>query len=287
MPELLLLVGDPTKARNDNHVRFPRAFRAAGWSVIVADHDELEVRRNRLTVGARDPESFDLIWPLGFGRFVTFFDRMQMLMGLEGASFVTAPAVMASLHGKHRWLHAMPETHTSTDVAYLYRMVSSGGDWVVKPTAGSYGRNVRLFRAGEATLEALVSLSNGLDGSYLMAQRFVPEISLGEKRTLVAGGRLLGTYLRVPPEGDITSNLSAGATPASACLTEAETALIAPIAAELAHLGAGYAAVDTVYPYLMEVNVANPGGLATIESLGGGDLTHRAVQLILDWTGET
>ncbi|MEJ2088252.1 MAG: hypothetical protein P8Y69_07225 [Gammaproteobacteria bacterium] len=287
MPELLLLVGDPTKARNDNHVRFPRAFRAAGWTVVVADHDELEVRRNRLTVGTRDPRSFDLIWPLGFGRFVTFFDRMQMLMVLEGARFVSSPAVMASLHGKHRWLDAMPKTHTSTDVAYLHRMVSSGGDWVIKPTAGSYGRHVRLFRAGEATLEALAGLSKALDGGYLMAQRFVPEISLGEKRTLVAGGRIFATYLRVPPAGDITSNLSAGATAAPACLTEAETALIVPIAAELAHLGAGYAAVDTVYPYLMEVNVANPGGLSTIESLGGGDLTDRAVQLILDWARES
>jgi glutathione synthase/RimK-type ligase-like ATP-grasp enzyme len=282
MPDLLLLVGDPAKARNDNHRRFERGFREAGWCVTVADHDALEVRRSRLVVGDRDPASFDLIWPLGFGRYATFFDRMQMLSQLQGTRFVTAPDVMVSLHGKHRWLDAMPETHTSTNAKYLHEVVSSGGDWVIKPTAGSYGRQVRLFRAGEATIEDVARLCRELDGGYLMAQRLIPEIAAGEKRTLVAGGTILGTYLRRPGQG-ITSNLAAGGSSAPACLTEAEVDLVEPIARELAVLGAGYAAVDTVFPYLMEVNVANPGGLETIEGLGGGDLTTLAVQSIVAW----
>ena len=35
----------------------------------------------------------------------------------------------------------------------------------------------------------------------------------------------------------------------------------------------------------MEVNVANPGGLATLESITGTDATDRVVQELLTWKG--
>ena len=73
MPELLLLVGDATKARNDNHERLPVAFRAAGWQVRVADHDHLEIRAGTLCLDESPLQSFDLIWPLGFGRLFASF----------------------------------------------------------------------------------------------------------------------------------------------------------------------------------------------------------------------
>lgn len=285
MPELLMLVGDAARARNDNHQRLPAAFRAAGWTVLLADHDALEIHRNRLVIdGSRPLTGFDLIWPLGFGRAATFFDRMQLLAGLDGARFVTSPQVLLTLHGKHRWLEHMPETHTSAHPERLIAVLDSGGDWVLKPTAGSYGRNVLLIREGEASLELIEELSHEEDGGYLMAQRFVPAVASGEKRTLVAGGEIIGTYLRLPVEGH-RSNLAQGGEPRRACLAAEERALVQEIGRALAGLGAGFAAVDTVYPYLMEVNVANPGGLATLAELDGRDLTGEAVNAILSWQG--
>jgi len=281
MPELLLLVGDLAKARNDNHIRFARGFERAGWQVTVADHDTLEIRHNRLLLADRDPDSFDLIWPLGFGRQDSFLDRMQLLKSLPASCrFVNSPDVLLYLHGKHRWLDLMPETHTSTRPAYLHSVVSAGGDWILKPTAGSFGRDVHLFTAGSATLEAVEAVSRAAGGGYLIAQRFVAGIREGEKRTLIAGGLPIGTYRRIPTDG-LTSNLAGGGRPEPARLSAEELGLVEPIAADLRRLGAGYAAIDTVFPYLMEVNVANPGGLETLESLEGLDLTDRAVEGIL------
>jgi len=282
MPNLLLLVGDPAKARNDNHQRFAAGFERAGWQVTVEDHEALEVRANKLVVAGRDPGFYDLIWPLGFGRQISFLDRMQLLKGLNNRKFVTSPDVLLYLHGKHRWLDAMPETHTSCDTDYLFAVITGGGDWIVKPTAGSYGRDVHLVREGQATLAELVHLAAATDNGYLMAQRFVPEIAAGEKRTLIAGGRMIGSYLRRPEDG-VSSNLATAGRAEETCLTDAERVLIEPIARELADLGAGFAAIDTVYPYLMEVNVVNPGGLETIETVEGRDRTDLAVESIIAW----
>ena len=282
MPELLLLVGDVAKANNDNHLRFTRGFAQAGWKVIRADHEAIEVRHNALLVAGRDPRSYDLVWPLGFGQQVTFFDRMQLLAATDGIRFVNSPDVLVYLHGKHRWLEAMPETHTSTRPEYLYRVLSSGGDWVLKPTAGSFGRDVYLLREGQARLTEIEEICTTLGSGYLMAQRFVPGIRDGEKRTLVAGGSIIGTYLRIPTDG-LTSNLTNGGNPEQTCLTGDEMALIEPIARQLAELGAGFSAIDTVYPFLMEVNVANPGGLETLETIEGRDHTDQVVRAIIGW----
>ena len=151
-------------ARNDNHSRFKAAFERASWQVTLADHEDLEIQRNRLRVCGRDPRQFDLIWPLGFGRQTTFFDRMQLLKSLSGARFVTTPDVLMYLHGKHRWLQAMPETHTSTRPEALFEVLSSGGDWIIKPTAGSFGRDVLKICENEISREQLTALFDAADG---------------------------------------------------------------------------------------------------------------------------
>jgi len=280
MPELLLLCGDPAKARNDNHERLPRAFRRAGWRVTCADHDAVEIAANRLTLAGRDPGDFALIWLLGFGQQATFFDRLQLLEQLPRRQFVTCPHALTYLHGKHRWLDRMPETHTSADPQRLLAAMSGGGDWVVKPTAGSYGRDVTLFREGTATRDALERLWRSNGSGYLMAQRYLPDIGNGEKRTLIAGGRLIASYLRLPDDG-LKANLAAGGQATPTCLTADEQRMVEQIAADLASLGVGFAAVDTVAAYLMEVNVANPGGLETLERLSGRDYTDEVVRALV------
>ena len=240
----------------------------------------MEITGNRLTIAGRDPAEFALIWPLGFGQQATFFDRLQLLAQLPDRRFVTTPKAMAELHGKHRWLHLMPETHTSARPARLLAAIGQGGDWVVKPTAGSYGRDVTLFREGTASLAALERLQQVTGGGYLMAQRYLPQIAEGEKRTLIAAGRPIASYLRLPADG-LRANLAAGSRVSATCLTPAEQALVNGLAQDLEAFGVGFAAVDTVGACLMEVNVANPGGLETLERLTALDHTDAVIAAIV------
>lgn len=282
MSHLLLLIGDVRKAHNDNHERLPAAFRRAGWEVTVADHDDVEIRAGNLCLAGTPLEHFELIWPLGFGRMATWFDRMQMLESLPERRFVVSPGALVWLHGKHRWLEHMPETHTSARARRLHEVVTSGGDWVLKPTAGSYGRDVRLVNNGAITLAEIEAHLVECGGGYLMAQRFLADVRQGEQRTLVAGGELIATYTRLPGE-DITSNLAAGGRPVAGSLSRAQQSLASTIARDLADRGAGYAAIDLVGERLMEVNIANPGGLGTLAELGAGDFTEAVVAAILRW----
>ena len=280
MPEIGFLLGDTRQARNDNHLRLPGAFRDIGWQVAELPYDCVHVSNAAVRLGPYDPARFDLIWALGFGRQVSFFDRMQLLRQLDQRRLVNSADAMIHLHGKYRWLELMPETHASNDVELLAEVIANGGDWVVKPPAGSYGRDVHLLRAGDDPRPTLNALTGPENARYCIVQRYVPEISRGEKRSLVAAGRIIGSYLRVP-QHDLLANLSAEGRAEATELDSAENELVSMVAAELRDLGAGFAAVDTASGYLMEVNIANPGGLATLESLHGTDLAPNVVAAIV------
>ncbi|GIR63389.1 MAG: hypothetical protein CM15mP68_0550 [Pseudomonadota bacterium] len=56
--------------------------------------------------------------------------------------------------------------------------------------------------------------------------------------------------------------------------------LLNRLVAELSQRQIGYAAIDTVGDYLMEVNLANPGGLATLTALYERDFATQVVRAI-------
>ena len=61
--------------------------------------------------------------------------------------------------------------------------------------------------------------------------------------------------------------------------THAEQADDHAIAAALAEHGAWFTGVDIAYPWIIEVNVVNPGGIATINDLTGIDLSARLASI--------
>jgi hypothetical protein len=284
MPDIAFLLGDTALARHDNHRRLPAAFRAAGWEVTLLSHEAVRLGPCGVDIGAQDPGRFELIWLLGMGRAHTFFDRMQLLRLLPQDRFVVGVDALVYRHAKYAWWRHMPETYASTDPEYLKSKLAGGGDWVVKPPAGSYGRDVIRVVDDAAGAEAIDRLTgNGL-GQYCLLQRYVPQVEHGEKRTLIAGGRIVGSYLRLPGP-DLRANLAAGGTPHPTTLTAPERDLVETVAGELAAGGAGFAAVDTVFPHLIEVNLANPGGLATLELLYREDFAGKVVRAVCAWRG--
>jgi hypothetical protein len=283
---------------NDNHVRLPEAFRAAGWRAATANHESLQMAGGALSC-AGPVEAFDRIWCLGFGERRSFLDRMQLLSRLPQEQLVTGVDALLRLHGKMHWQELMPPSYLSCDPDYLLAQTGRGHDWVLKPPAGAYGRDLYRLRADDSAArkaELLRSLTAG--NRYWLLQRYLPQIEDGEKRVLYAGGLLLDCYLRRPlPQTDSSArsdhmtavpgaNMATGATAETCALAPAERRLADRVANELLARGVGFAAIDLVHPYLMEVNIANPGGLGTLARLHGADPTAGVVRALVDfWAG--
>lgn len=282
MPSILFLINDSAAAHNDNHRRLPGAFTEAGWHATSADHDELRWNGRSVQAGDLDAGGFDLIWMLGFGRRESYYDRMQLLRRLDQRRFVSPVDAYTYLHGKlpldESLAEHLPQSHAAASAGYLLECLDNRTPWVLKPSGASFGRNVSLVHdnpEGQRAIRRLVER----DG-FAVLQRYVPLVEQGEVRCMIAGGKVVGSYKRRPAPGDIRANLAAGGTAETHVPSKPERSLAEKVARRLAAAGVGFAAADFVWPYLIEINIANPGGLETLESLTGTDPAPQVVEYI-------
>ena len=83
------------------------------------------------------------------------------------------------------------------------------------------------------------------------------------------------------------ANRSAGATTQAVSLNREQAFIASRVANDLLALGVGFAAIDLVGERLLEVNIANPGGLERLTELKGsgrtdGDPAQRVVAALCD-----
>ncbi|MBV1904794.1 MAG: hypothetical protein KUG75_01855 [Pseudomonadales bacterium] len=268
---------------NNNGKLLPVAFQRAGWTVSVLHHDMLHLTPNGIRIGNLVPDELDLIWLLGFGPRGSCSDRFQILSLLPDQLFVTPPLTMIRLHAKFALCqgplsHLFPKTWVSGDKAWLKRKILEGGDWVVKPTAGSYGNKV--FKISSDNPNLNVILETLTHSSYCTLQAYLESVKQGEKRILIANGNIIGHYKRASKE-KFRTNLTTDAEISECTLTKSELNIVSQVLHHFTELGVGFASIDLVGDYIMEINVANPGGLNTLNTLNRTDSAFLAAQSIL------
>jgi len=288
MPDICLLTSTRGSPHNDNGARLSHAWTAAGWSVSRADHDDIRLSGGVVGLAPDDRrlDQFDLIWLVGLGARASFLDRMQLLLSVDPARFVNTPHALLTQHAKYPLplgplAHHHPETYASRDPAWLRSIVERGGDWIVKPSAASFGRDVYRVRADDPNLGVILDALTGGDGSrYCLLQRYITEISGGETRVLLAAGGVIGAYKRLPGQSH-RANLAGDGSAEITTLSSDETSLARAVAAQLQTHGIDFVAVDLAYPWIVEFNLANPGGLGTIERLTGENLAPAVVAALI------
>lgn len=240
------------------------------------------------SMNSLDCEGFDCIWVLSLGERASFLDKLQLLRILEGQTRVIN-STEALLHLRSKYAltqlsHVFdhPKTYGSRDPEALFEIVESGGDWILKPPAGSLGQGVFLINRSTSNYRDILRHVNGHQrDQYVLLQEYIPEITNGEKRVLLANGQFIGAYLRTQAE-DHRTNLMQGAIAQKTTLSEKELALIDRVGSHCKACGALFAGIDMVYPFVIEINVVNPGGLNTLDQLGAGKKARQVIRYILD-----
>ena len=252
---------------NDNHARIITALTLDGWEVCVFGHSELCMLESGVCAGATPLNTFDLVWMLGLGEQHDFLDRCQMLSNLPGHKLVNNPLATVFLHSKHASLPHAPTTFSGNQPDELLAATKRHPQinrWVIKPTAGSYGRGVKFADSHDTLRQQLVAAT--ADNRYCILQAYVDEIEAGETRSLLVNGQIIGSYLRIPNK-DFLANLSQGGRARQTELDSQQKRQVLEISNILSLNGVRFAAIDMAFPWLIEVNIANPGGFATLAGL--------------------
>ena len=153
----------------------------------------------------------------------------------------------------------IPPTLVSRDSAALRAFVAEHGHCVLKPLDGMGGRSIFQVRQGDQNLNVILETLRGDGRQLVMAQRYLPEISAGDKRILLIEGEPVPYCLaRIPAQGETRGNLAAGGRGEGRPLTERDRWIAAQVGPELVRRGMRFVGLDVIGDWLTEINVTSP-----------------------------
>jgi glutathione synthase len=129
---------------------------------------------------------------------------------------------------------------------------------------------VRL-KPDDPNLDALLELHAMIGREAVIAQKFIPAVSKGDKRILLVDGEPVGAINRIPAEGQVRSNLARGGRAEAVGLTARDLEICQAISMELKNRGLLLVGIDVIGDYLTEINVTSPTGAQQLKRFGGPD----------------
>lgn len=164
-------------------------------------------------------------------------------------------------------------TLVTRDANRLRAFHDEHGDVIYKPLDGMGGTGV--FRIGPdgRNLGSVIEMLGEYGASSVMAQRFIPEIVLGDKRILVIGGQVVPHSLaRIPQGNEVRGNLAAGGVGEARDLTARDRQIAETLAPILWQRGLLLVGLDVIGDCLTEVNVTSPTCFQEITEQTGFDV---------------
>ena len=158
-------------------------------------------------------------------------------------------------------------TRSSKDIKTF---MAKHGLSVVKPLDGMGGESIFRIEPGDPNLNVILETITAKDRDLVMVQRYIPEITAGDKRILVVNGEPVPYALaRIPGEGDFRGNLAKGGTGVGVELSERDRWIVGQVAPELVKRGIVFAGLDVIGDWLTEINVTSPTCIRELDAQYG------------------
>lgn len=180
----------------------------------------------------------------------------------QGALVVNSPAALRDCNEKAycAWFpQVCPETLITRSAKQLRAFLDLHGDIILKPLDGMGGASIFRVEQGSANISVIIETLTNHGTTYAMAQRYLPEIKLGDKRILMVNGEPVDYSLaRIPAQGETRGNLAAGGTGVAQELSDSDRAIAAVVGPELRKRNILFAGLDVIGDRLTEINVTSP-----------------------------
>ena len=152
-----------------------------------------------------------------------------------------------------------PPVLVSRDSIKLREFHQQYADVIFKPLDGMGGSRIFRCRMDDPNVGVILETLTEMGTQTIMAQRYIPEITEGDKRILVIDGEPVPYCLaRIPAKGETRGNLAAGGTGVAQPLSEQDHWIVSQIAPTLREKGLLFVGLDVIGNYLTEINVTSP-----------------------------
>ena len=155
-------------------------------------------------------------------------------------------------------------TLISSNYRDIHEFKKEHGQIIVKPLYAYGGADVfKIDNDLDLRLDELFLKYN----TPVIAQKFLKDIALGDKRIILINGEPVGALNRIPQEGSIRSNLVQGGTAQKTTLSTREKQICMALKDELIKRELFLVGIDVIGGYLTEINVTSPTGVQVINQL--------------------
>jgi glutathione synthase len=307
---LLGVVMDPIEGitpKKDSTLAMLLAAQRRGFEVVYLRQQDLSVvdgaprgRGRRITVRDDSTSWFELgaPWDQGLEALDALLMRKDPPFDMEyvyttyilelaeqrGLLVVNKPASLRDINEKAytAWFpDCTPPSLVTRSRADLLGFLEAQRKMVLKPFDGMGGRSIFVVSAGDLNVNVIIETLTDHGAKFTLAQRYIPEISEGDKRILLIDGQPIDYALaRIPAPGESRGNLVMGAKGEGRPLTERDRWLSGRVGPVLAAKGVLFAGLDVIGDFLTEINVTSPTGIRELDRQFGIDIAANLIEVI-------
>jgi glutathione synthase len=184
------------------------------------------------------------------------------LAELQGARVFNQPGAIRS-HNEKLAIAQFPQfiapTLVCSDEGRLRAFHAEHRDIILKPLDGMGGAGVFRIREDGMNLGSVIETLTVNGSRTIMAQRYIPEIAMGDKRILLIAGKVVPYALaRIPQVGEVRGNLAAGGSGVAQPLSARDREIAETLAPILSKRGLLLVGLDVIGDWLTEINVTSP-----------------------------
>jgi glutathione synthase len=194
----------------------------------------------------------------------------------EGALVFNSPATLRD-HPEKLAILEFPQFTAPTLVtrseADIRNFHAEHGEVILKPLDGMGGMGI--FKVGRdgLNLGTIAETLNRGGAQTVMVQKYLPQISEGDKRVLLIGGQPVPFALaRIPQGSEVRGNLAAGGKGVAMPITAREREIAETLGPILAARGLLLVGLDVIGGHLTEINVTSPTCFQEISDQTGFDV---------------
>lgn len=298
-----LIIGDPIrnlKSKTDSSLAIAREALQRTYSVHWTTADDIFLWEGRVFVRAeeitgcavgalpstetvQEPQainSYDCVMIRKDPPFDNSYLSLCWLLALEenNVPMINKPSALLRYHEKMLPLEALERGFLRADEV-IPTFLPTGkripvpsnfpkGEAVIKPWLGHGGKDVERHPSPKSP------------EPYFLLQPLQKEVQkTGDRRIFVLDGEIIGSFVRLPPEGEIKSNIASGGKGILKDMTPQEKDTAMRAADFLKEIGITLAGMDMINGKISEINITSPTGFLTYHEIGGSRLAPLVVNL--------
>jgi len=306
----LAVVMDPIgsiKPAKDTTLAMLLAAQARGWMLHYLEQTDLYLRDGEARARARflkvrdtpsDWFSFGEEQDMSLGSVDVILMRKDPPFDMEyiystylleraeqaGALVINRPQALRDANEKAytAWFpQCSPPTLITHDMGRIRQFLAEHKKIVLKPLEGMGGTLVFVIAEGDPNLSVVLETLTEHATRLTIAQKYLPEISEGDKRILLIDGEPVPYALaRVPAPGESRGNLAAGGNGIGVPLTTRDRWICGQVATALRDKGLLFVGLDVIGNYLTEINVTSPTCARELDKLYGLNIAEQFMAVI-------